>query len=87
MEQVYFLVLLPIHSRFKRLTVKDKSLPTPINFYRVDILLSSTVDSCCFGTVRIFNIISLYFREQGETKTCYSVGRWQAGLISLAMGR
>jgi hypothetical protein len=48
--------------------VEDKNIPTPIDFNRVGIVLSSNVDSCCFRTVRIFNIISLNFGEPGETK-------------------
>jgi hypothetical protein len=52
------------HSKnMKRLTIKDKSMPTPIDLNRVGKLLSSTVHSCCLGTVRIFNIISLHFGE------------------------
>jgi hypothetical protein len=43
-------------------------IPTPIDFNRVDIVLSSNVDSFCFRIVRIFNIISLHFRERGGTK-------------------
>jgi hypothetical protein len=49
-------------------TVEDKIIPTPIDFNRVGIVLSSKVDSCYFRTVRIFNIISLHFRERGGTK-------------------
>jgi hypothetical protein len=30
----------------KRLTIEDKSFPTPINFKRVDKFHSSMVDSC-----------------------------------------
>jgi hypothetical protein len=48
------------------------------------------VDSCCLGIVRIFNIISLHFREQGGTNLLLSIatlGRWQAGPITVAMGR
>jgi hypothetical protein len=47
----------------KRLTVKDKNLPTPINFKRVDKFLSSTIDSCWLWTIRIFNNVSLHFGE------------------------
>jgi hypothetical protein len=53
---------------WKRLTVEDKIIPTPIDFNRFGIVLSSNVDSCCFRTVRIFNIISLHFGERGGTK-------------------
>jgi hypothetical protein len=49
-------------------TVKDKIIPTPIDFNRVGIVLSSNVDSCCFRTVRNFNITSVHFRERGGTK-------------------
>jgi hypothetical protein len=59
----------------KRLTVKDKNLPTPINFKRVDKVLSSTVDSCWLWTIRFFNIISLHLGERGGSKVailhCY----------------
>jgi hypothetical protein len=63
--------------KLKSLTVEDKSLPTPIKLNRVDKFLSSTVDSCWLWTVRIFNIISLYFGEQCVTKLatlCFYVG-------------
>jgi hypothetical protein len=46
----------------------DKIIPTPIDFNRVGIVLSSNVDSCSFRTVRIFNIISLHFGERGGSK-------------------
>jgi hypothetical protein len=65
-------------------------MPTQINFYRVDILLSSTVESCCLGIIRLFNIVILNFRERGGTNLLHSIaslGRWQANPIALAMGR
>jgi hypothetical protein len=74
----------------KRLTVKDKILPTPIKLNRVDKFHSSTVDSCSLWIVRIFNIISLHFGEQGGTNLLLSIaslGRWQAGPVSLVTGR
>jgi hypothetical protein len=65
-----------------RLIVKDKNLPTPINFKRVDKFLSSMIDSCWLWIVRIFSIISLHFRERGGTKLatlrCY-VGSLASG--------
>jgi hypothetical protein len=78
------------YKKIERLVGKDKSMPTPINFYRVDILLSSTVDSCCLGTIRIFNIVGLHFREQGGTNLLLFVallGHWQVGRVALATGR
>jgi hypothetical protein len=74
----------------KRLTVKDKILPTPIKLNRVDKFHSSTVDSCSLWIVRIFNIISLHFGERGGTNLLLfiaSLGRWQAGPVSLVTGR
>jgi hypothetical protein len=74
----------------KRLTVKDKILPTPIKLNRVDKFHSSTVDSCSLWIVRIFNIISLHFGERGGTNLLLSIaslGRWQAGPVSLVTGR
>jgi hypothetical protein len=46
----------------------DKIIPTPIDFNRVGIVLSSNVASSSFRTVIIFNIISLHFGERGWTK-------------------
>jgi hypothetical protein len=66
-----FKLILLQKKKIKRLAIKDKTMPTPINFYRVDILVSSIANSYCFGIVRIFNILSLYFGERGGTKTCY----------------
>jgi hypothetical protein len=54
--------------KLKRLIVEDKIIPTPIDFNRVGIVLSSNVDSCSIRTVRIFNITSLHFGERGGTK-------------------
>jgi hypothetical protein len=50
----------------KRLIVKDRSMPTTI-IVRVDILLSSMVDSCYVGIVRVFNTVSLHFAKRGGT--------------------
>jgi hypothetical protein len=62
------------HSKkLKRLTVKDKSMPTPINLNTVDKLLSSMIDSYCLGSVRIFNTVSLQFRERGGTNLLLSI--------------
>jgi hypothetical protein len=63
-----FFKLFSAADNLNRLTIKDKIIPTLINFNRVDIVLSSNVDSCCFKTVRIFNIINLHFGERGGTK-------------------
>jgi hypothetical protein len=46
----------------------DKIIPTPINFNRVGIILSSNVDSYCFRIIRIFNIINFYFRDRCGAK-------------------
>jgi PP-loop superfamily ATP-utilizing enzyme len=59
--------------KFKRLTVKDKILPTAIKLNRVDKFLSSMVDSCLLCTVTIFNIVSLHFRKRGGTNLLLSV--------------
>jgi hypothetical protein len=74
----------------KRLTVKYKNLLAPINFNIVGKLLSSTIDSYCLGTVRIFNIISLHFGEWGGTNLLLSVtmlGCWQPDPVIEAMDR
>jgi hypothetical protein len=65
-------------------------MSTPIDFNRVDKLISSIVHSCCLGTVRIFNIISLHFGERGRTNLLLSIamlGHWQNGPVALAMVR
>jgi hypothetical protein len=75
---------------FKRLTVKGNNLPTPTKLNRVNKFLSSIVDSCLFGTVRIFNIFSLYFGEWGGTNSLPGVASCShshVGLVSLAMSR
>jgi hypothetical protein len=59
--------------KLKRQTVKDKSMPTPIDLNRVNKLLSSTIDSCCLGSVRIFNSVSLHFGERGGTNLQLSI--------------
>jgi hypothetical protein len=75
--------------KIKRVAVNDRILPSPIKLNRVDKFLSYTIDSCSLWIVRVFNIVSLYFRERGGTNLLLSVtsfGRWQAGPISLATG-
>jgi hypothetical protein len=72
----------------KRLVIKDKSMSTAIDFNIVDKLLSSIVYSCCLGTIRIYNIISLHFGERGESNLLLYVatlGHWQMGPIIVAM--
>jgi hypothetical protein len=62
-------------------------MPTPIDFNKVGKLLSSTVYSCCLGTVRIFNILSLHFGERSGTNLVLSIatmGHWQAGSVIVA---
>jgi hypothetical protein len=68
----------------KRLTIKDKNLPTAINFKRVDNFHSSMVDSCWLWSVRIFNIVSLNFVERGETK--FTILRCYVGSIASGLG-
>jgi hypothetical protein len=48
------------------------------------------VDSYYMGTVRVFNIVSLHFREQGGTNLLLFVdtlGCWLADPIIVAMGK
>jgi hypothetical protein len=89
-SEVSKIIFLCHDRKLKRPTVKDKSIPTPINLNRVDKIISSTVGSCCMGTVRIFNIISLHFGERDGTNLLLSIatpGRWQAGPVIVATGR
>jgi hypothetical protein len=68
-------------------TVKDKSIPTPIKLNGVDNFLTSMVDSYCFWTITVVNIISLHFGEQGGTNLLLSVamlGQWQAVSVTVA---
>jgi hypothetical protein len=69
----------------KRLAVKDKTIQTAIDLNRVDIVLSSSVGSCCLGTVRIFNFINLHFREWGGTKL--PTLSWYIGSLASMPGR
>jgi hypothetical protein len=74
----------------KRLTLEDKIIPTPIDFNRVVIVLSSTVDYCSFRTVRILtSSVFILESEMGLNLLLFvaMLGHWRAGLVAVATVR